>query len=148
MFENNMNQGINTIRNTFTNTFIKNRQSFSILFNSMFNRFSGVFCEIWISPSMKSTRKTSNKEVNSLRVIKIMIIQISNSKHRHMSHFIDDFLFRKIINIPFINFISRNKKLDLKRSFFKLHIRRGRFGILVFCKRHGFGISNKSFNFW
>ena len=61
MFENGIDQGIHTIRNSATNTFIKNRKTFIILFNRMFNRISGFFCEIWISPSTKSTRKTSNK---------------------------------------------------------------------------------------
>ena len=73
-----------------------------------------------VPPSMKSARKTSNKEVNNFRVIKNMAICIRNSNHRHMTHFINDFLFRQTINIPFINFISRNRKLGLKRSFFKL----------------------------
>ena len=133
MFENSIDQDIDTIRNTSTNTFIKKRKT---------------FCKIWIPPSRKSARKTSNKKVNNFRVIKIMVIHISNSNHRHMTNFINDFLFRQTINIPFINFISRNRKLGLKRSFFKLHIRRSRFWIPNFCKRNGFGVSNKSFNLW
>ena len=104
------------------------------------------FCEIWIPPATKSAKKTSNKKVNNFRVVKIMVIHISNSNHRHMTHFINDFLFRQTINIPFIKFINKNKKLSLKRSFFKLHIRRSR--LPIFCKRYGIGFSNKSFNFW
>ena len=46
MFETSISQVINTIRNTFTNSLIKNRQTFSILFNNMFNRFSRIFCKI------------------------------------------------------------------------------------------------------
>ena len=49
-----------------------------------------------------------------------------------MTHFINNFLFRQTINSPFINFVSKNKLLSLKRSFFKLHIRRNRFGIPIF----------------
>ena len=46
--------------------------------------------------------------------------------------YIYNFLFRQTINSPFINFVSKNKLLSLKRSFFKLHIRRNRFGIPIF----------------
>ena len=63
----------------------------------------------------------------NFRLIKIMVILISNINHRHMSHFINDFMFRQTINIPFITLINRNKKLCLKRSFIKLHIRRSGF---------------------
>ena len=127
MFENGIDQSIHTIKNTATNTFIKNRQTFIILFNSIFNRFFGIFCEIRIPPSMKSSIKTSNKQINNFRLIQIMVILIGNTNHGHMTHFINDFLLRQTINIPFIKLISRNRKLCLKNSFFKLHIRRSRF---------------------
>ena len=57
MFKNGIDQSIRTIKNTVTNTFIKNRQTFIILFNRIFNRFFGIFCEIRIPPSMKMLRK-------------------------------------------------------------------------------------------
>ena len=71
---------------------------------------------------------TSITEQNNFnfRLIKIMVILINNTNHRHMAHFINDFLFRQAINIPFIKLINRNRKLCLKNSFFKLHIRRSR----------------------
>ena len=57
MFEDDINQSIHTIKDTTTNTFIKNRQTFIILFDNIFNRFFGIFCEIRIPPSMKMLRK-------------------------------------------------------------------------------------------
>ena len=56
IFENGIDQSIHTIKNTATNTFIKNWKTFIILFNSISNRIFGVFCEIWIPPSTKSTK--------------------------------------------------------------------------------------------
>ena len=126
MFENSIDQGIDTIRNTTTNTFIKNRKPSSFFLTAC------LIYSLESSVIYKShhPRRVPEKPVTSklnFRLIKIMIILISNTNHRHVTHFIDDFLFRQTINIPFIKLISRNRKLCLKRSLFKLHIRRSGF---------------------
>ena len=45
-----------------------------------------------------------------------MIDNISISNHRHMTYFINNFLPRLTINILFIKFINRNRKLGLKKN--------------------------------
>jgi hypothetical protein len=61
-----------------------------------------------------------------------MISHVTISNHGKMAKFIKNFLFRKSINIPFIKFINRYRKLVLKISFFKLHIWRCRFRVPIF----------------
>jgi hypothetical protein len=63
-----------------------------------------------------------------------MISHVTVSNHRKVAEFIKNFLFRKSINVPFIKFINRHRKLVLKVSFFKLHIWRCGFGVPVLCE--------------
>ena len=49
-------------------------------------------------------------------------------------------------NLSFRDVKAKKTNFCLKNSFFKLNIRRSRFWIPIFCKRHWFWISNKSFN--
>ena len=138
MFDNGIDQSINTIRFTHTNFFIKNRETIVSLFDCFPNSFSSFFSEMLVPSRTKGTRKTSSKQVNNFTLRQILICIVSISNHGHMIHLIEQFLFKQTINIPLIKFIRINKKLNLEESFFKLQIRRSGFGIPIFWKIDSF----------
>jgi hypothetical protein len=92
MFSNGIDQSINTIRQLFV--MIKDVYTIIIFFNSLPNLDSRLFNKVSIPPISKSTRESSSNKVNNFLVAKTMISDISISNHRHMIHFIKNFLLR------------------------------------------------------
>jgi hypothetical protein len=91
MFNNGIDQSINTIRQLFA--MIKDVYTIIILFNSLPNLDSRLFSKVSIPPISKCTRESSSNKVNNFLVAKTMISDISISNHRHMIHLIKNFLF-------------------------------------------------------
>lgn len=91
MFNNGIDQSINTIRQLFA--MIKDVYTIIILFKSLPNLDSRLFSKVSIPPISKCTRESSNNKVNNFLVAKTMISDISISNHRHMIHLIKNFLF-------------------------------------------------------